>query len=460
MVALTQREGPEPCHYDRDRGERVTKRHRDDCPNPATHKGCAPCTAPHCTICGREHLDNNHPITGEKCVIGTQEDLDDILAADQLLAEQAIEGEGLAYASAPIPGHNAAVLRGPSVRLDALLVSRHTHEDHRRGDPIPPLAVLAQWEDMWRQWFGHDVPTRRVTLARTIGYLRERVPAMAQEQDGGPDWLAFARQVRTLRSRLEHQLHDEREHEQGVECFECGDQLERRFRTRKTCRHDTAARRSLRKVMTTRQAPAAWLDLLRGYGIPATDYEIKTARLPSNQLMQAARLPCTACSKTGQGGLDNPMAGQSWECPGCRKQYDPGEYATAVRRSLLDGDGWTTIANASAAAATLTGAHCGDRTIRSWVHRGWVDSYMTVQANGLPGLRLVFWPDVKREALRLAAGLQHCKHSTPARAWLRVLESYELEAWDDEIQAAREECGTCSLAVREVRGHAGAVTVA
>src|SRR5205085_873384 len=170
--------------------------------------------------CGREHLDNNHPITGNQCVLATMSDLDDILAADALLATQAIEGEGLAYASAPIPGHNAAVLRGPSVRLDGLRTARgysptDMAEVHRTGDPIPPLGVLAQWEDMWRQWLGHPIPQRRATLARTVAYLRGQVPVMAQ-QTSGPDWLKFAAQVRTLRSRLEHQLHDEREHELGV----------------------------------------------------------------------------------------------------------------------------------------------------------------------------------------------------------------------------------------------------
>jgi hypothetical protein len=438
----TQRRPPK-CHFDRTLGIRVTREHRDDCPNPSDHGGCAPCTAPHCVVCGRGHVNNTHPITCEGCVITFRQDLDDIQAAYTALSTEALEAgaDGRLVAAAPIPGGKAAVLVGPMVRLDMLRTApgygpSEMAKVHRPGDPIPPLAVLAQWEDMWRQW-AHHARGRRATIGAALSYLRDQAEVMAQSTDG-PDWLACTRQVRDLRADLERALHDEREPEIGVDCFECGDRLVRRFRARKFCQHTTAARRELRRQLLDRKAHGR--------------------RLPSNELVQRAKQPCLKCN---QGGLDDPAAGQSWECPGCRKQYDPGEYATAVRRSLLDGDGWTTIMNASAAAATLTGAMVGDKTIRSWVQRGWVDSYLTVQGNGLPGLRLVFWPDVKREALRLAAGLQHCKHLTPARRWLRVLESYpELEVWEEELEAAKEECGMCALAVREVRGQAGAVTVA
>jgi len=397
---VTEHRKPPACHFDRALGERVTREHRDDCPNPATHGGCVPCTAPHCAVCGREHLDNVHPISCEKCVIATLQDLDEILAADAQLGEQAVEGEGLAYASAPIPGHNAAVLRGPSVRLDRIQVSPDTH---RPQDPIPPLAVLAQWEDIWRAWFEHDVEQqvattakwgekvrgpRRATLAGAIAYLRGQVPTMAQGTDG-PDWLKFTHQVRALRSRLEHQLHDERQHELGVECFECGDQLVRRFRTRKTCQHPTPARLEL----------ARWLRL--GYPEALTRLDAR-----------AARVPCGRCS---QGGLDDPSAGQSWECPGCRKQYDSAAYATAVRRDLLDddaGDGWTHITMAAEAATTLTGHLVPAATVRKWMDRGKVAALcvwrVEQDSKGRPvvplrpvpwGMRLVFWPDVADAAV-------------------------------------------------------------
>lgn len=420
-----QDRGPEPCHYDRDHGGRVTRRHRDDCPNPATHKGCAPCTAPHCVLCGREHLDNNHPITGEHCVIGTMTDLDDILAADQLLAVEATDAgaDGRLVAAAPIPGGDAAVLRGPSVRLDAVRVSRTFREDHnidpkgRSHDPIPPLAVLAQWEDMWRQWLDHPTPTHRATLTRTVAYLRDHVPAMAQQTDG-PDWLKFAHQTRTLRSRLEQQLHDERDHEQGVECFECGDQLVRRFRVPKPCQHPTPARVELER----------WLTL--GYPEALTGRDVR-----------AARIPCGDCS---QGGLDDPSAGQSWECLGCRKQYDSAAYATAVRRDLLDddaGDGWTHITMAADAATQLTGHLVPASTVRKWMDRGRVAALCVWRCDQAPdgglspvpwGMRLVFWPDVADAAVEAVRRLVEVEQERRRRA-------AQYAAWCEAVDAGEGE---------------------
>jgi len=435
-------QGPEPCHYDKTLAERVTRRHRDDCPDPATHKGCAPCTAPHCVVCGHEHTNNDHPKTCPGCIGKVRDDLIDIRTSYALLATEALEAgaDGRLVAAAPIPGGTAAVLRGPTVRLDLLRVNRHTREDHavdakgHSHDPLPPLAVLAQWEDMWRAWFGHQRGHRRATIGAAIAYLRDHAGDLAQETKG-PDWLAFTKQVRTLRAQLEHALHDEREPEQGVECFECGDTLVRRFRDRRSCLHETPARLEL----------ARWTRL--GYPEAMSRLDVREARRP--------------CGKCSQGGIDDPTAGLSWECPGCRKDYDPGEYATAVRRDLLDNqDAWTTLQNAMTAAVTLVDG-VTEHVIRSWIGRGWVRTKRETRPNGLPGIRLVLWPDVKQEALRMSAGLYHCRHSTPARRWVEVLETYpELEVWEDEEDAARELCDRCLLAVQTVRRHAVGTGVA
>lgn len=415
-------EGPEPCHYDRDRGERVTRRHRDDCESPATHRGCAPCTAPHCVVCGREHLDNAHPVTCEPCVIAICGDLDEILTADALLAIQAVEAgcDGRLVAAAPIPGGDAAVLRGPSVRLDALRVAKGMApavlaEYHHKRDPIPPLAVLAQWEDMWRQWRKHPLPQHRATLPRAIAYLRDQVPAMAQQTGGGPDWLKFTRQLQRLRTRLEHQLHDEREPEHGVECFECGDTLVRRFRVAALCQHPTPARLVL----------GFWLGL---------DYPEAIAPADVRQ----ARMPCGACS---QGGLDDPAAGQSWECQGCRKAYDSGAYATAVRRDLLDadaGDGWTHVTMAAEAATTLTGHLVPASTVRKWMDRGKVAALCVWRCKQDPtdgtlapvpwGMRLVFWPDVADAAVEAVRRMLELDQERKRRAAQYV-------AWSEAVDA-------------------------
>lgn len=393
---MTERRPP-ACHWDRNRGERVTREHRDDCPDPATHVGCVPCTAPHCVVCSREHTTNDHPQTCPTCIGKVRDDLITIRTAYAALATEALDAgaDGRLVAAAPIPGGTAAVLIGPTVRLDLLKVNRHTRKDHavdRRGrshDPLPPLAVLAQWEDMWRAWLGHQRGYRRATIGAAIGYLHDQTEHLAQQQ-AGPDWPAFTRQIRSLRAHLERALHDEREPELGVECFECGDQLVRRFRDPRLCRHETPPRRVL----------GFWLRL--GYPEALTVIDAR-----------AARVPCGRCS---QGGLDDPTAGLSWECPGCRKDYDPGEYATAVRRDLLDGehgaDGWTHVSMAAEAATMLTQVSFTSEQVRRWMDRGKVASMCRWRCDQAKdgtlapvpwGLRLVLWDDVKERAVDAVA---------------------------------------------------------
>lgn len=472
---MTETRRPPACHYDRNLKTRVTRGHRDDCPRDTDcpgKNGCAPCTAPHCTVCGREHTTNSEPHTCPDCQGHVRDDLADLQACYTALAIEAQQagGDGHLVAAARIPGGNAAVLIGPTVRLDLMRVAKgyrpeHMAEVHRPSDPIPPLAVLAQWEEIYRSWLGHG-PGARASVAGAIRYLTDQLPYIANHvDDTAPDWLAFTRQVRNARAQLERTLHDEREPEVGVECFECGDRLVRRFRDPKRCRHSTPARVKVARQMRGRAAALtrlAWLDeeirddqgRLRPRG-RATVAEERAALLPTPVEMAAARLPCPKCS---QGGLDNPDAGQSWECPGCRKEYTPGEYHTAVRRDLLSNeDGWTTIIAAAQAAKTLTGGDFSEVTIRSWVGRGWVRSRRETQKSGIEGRRLVHWPDVKREALRFAVGLQHCKHRTPARVWLATLATYpELEVSDDEVEAGWEECAACAAVVdqggRRARG--------
>lgn len=384
---------PPACHYDRQLGERVTTEHRDDCPDPAGHKGCVPCTAPHCAVCGREHLDNAHPQTCPTCIGKVRQDLEDLGAAYDELAVEAIDGggDGRLVAAAPIPGGDAQVLRGPTVNHQYLRYSPTIREDHpissKTGkfiDPLPPLAVLAEWEDRYRTWLDHDHGTR-ATLHGAIAYLRDQLPLISQAH-AGPDWQAFADEIRDLRAHLEATLHDERAPEQGVECFECGDILVRRWHDPDRCTHSTDARRDLRR----------WLQL--GYPEALTRLDARAARRP--------------CGKCDQGGISDPSAGQSWQCRGCRKDYDPGEYANAVRRDLLAGgperDGWTHIAMAAEAVTMMTGVTFGAARIRKWMDRDQVASRWTDPETST-GLRLVLWTDVRdraQEAIRRAKELE------------------------------------------------------
>jgi hypothetical protein len=420
---------PPACHYDRTLGERVTTEHRDDCTNPADHRGCAPCTAPHCTVCGREHVTNDHPVTCPTCLGKIREDLDELGHAYDDLAVEATDAasDGRLVAAAPIPGGVAQILRGPTVGYQDLRFSRTMRDDHpistrtgRPVDPMPPLAVLAVWEDHYRAWLGHD-PAGRASLHGAIAYLRDQLPYISQHTRG-PDWVTFTREIRALRSGLEHALHDEQEPQRGVECFECGDNLVRRWHTPARCTHPTPARRELRR----------WLQL--GYPEALTRADIRAARRP--------------CGRCDQGGISYPArpgagedhdprrgtAGVAWECPSCRREYDPGEYATAVRRDLLtngaNGDGWTHISMAAEAASTMTGGLVLAATVRKWMDRSKVASCCLWEPGKAWGVRLVFWPDVADAALELnrrviAAELERRRRAEQWTAWSEAVEDGE-----------------------------------
>lgn len=403
---MTDPRKPAPCHFDRTLGERVTRKHRDDCPGeldtgpcPAAGRGCAPCTAPHCLICGQEHATNSEPNTCAECVGKIRDDLTDIQACYTDLAREALDAgaDGHLVAAAPIPGGTAQVLIGPTVRLNMLRTGRGLTlavlaDDHRPGDPIPPLAILAQWEDIYRIWLDHKID-RRVTVAGALGYLGSQLAYIANHvTPDAPDFVVFTKQLRSLRAHLERALHDEREPERGVECFACGDRLVRRFRDPKRCRHSTPARE--------------WFRVLASYGV--WPYPTEAA---------AARLPCDTCS---QGGLDDPRFGRSWECPGCRKEYTPGEYATATRRDLLEngdqGDGWTHVTLAAEAATDLVGMTISESTVRKWLERGKVSGLCAWTPGRAWGQRLVYWPDVAAEAVDAVARLQAAEERRRQRA--------------------------------------------
>jgi hypothetical protein len=465
---MTETNRPDPCHYDRGLGQRVTKRHRDNCTTNQCD-GCKPCTAPHCHICGRDHLDNDHPQTCPKCEGKVGRDLDDMVTAFTALAREAVDGGsgGRLVAAAPIPGGEAAVLIGPYVKIPLLRYNRTWAKDHRPGDPMPPMAVLAQWEDIYREWLGHDLdPTMwKATVGRSVKYLRNQLPYIAQ-QTGGPDFLEFTRQLRRLRSDCERALHDEREPEEGVECFECDDKLVRRFRRARPCGCGP------RPIL--RHAEHGHCTCLTGIRLEPT----KPNQLPlvirlfdrdpcDGHVHRHPDLACVACHAEAtwdeqhaghdQGGIDDPSAGMSWECPSCRKDYDPGEYQNAVRTNLANSNGgWVSVSIAAQAATAVAGRSVTEITVRGWIAKAWVASHFGQTPSGLPGIRLVRWADVRREAERTGAGMNQCVHVTPAREWLKVLATYpELQVSTEEQEAAREFCDRCanrvSVTLRQAR---------
>lgn len=399
---------PPRCDYSREFNMRVTREHRDDCPNPADHRGCAPCTAPHCLVCGRAHASNDHPDTCPTCISKIRQDLASIRSSYAALATEALAAgnDGKLIAAAPIPGGDAQVLIGPTVRLDMLRTFRkYSNADWVRSDPLPPLAVLAQWEDIWRTWLHHPIK-KRATLGAAITYLDQQLDYAASHAttQGAPDWIQFTRQIRKLRASLEDALHDERDPERGVECFECGGTLVRRFRTARRCRHSTKARRKLEQALRRQQEGQVWLRTLGTYPElgPPSRRDTNRATPPPRSLIAEARQPCARCAGH-QGGIANPSAGQSWECPDCRKHYDPGEYATAVKRDLLDRNddelGWCTLQIAADAAADMTKRPISVRTIRTWIERGDPIGIACFWKPGQRvGVQMVFWPDVLERA--------------------------------------------------------------
>jgi hypothetical protein len=398
---------PPACHFDRDLAERVTREHRDDCATPETHDGCAPCTAPHCVLCGRRHLDNDHPTTDDECIGNVRTDITEILWLCRHLRWQAARAghNGRLAAAAPIPGADAMVLIARAgADGDDLIWSPTLDDDHAVTRLVPPLLPLAGWDHQWRAYFDHDDPASP-SVAGIIHYLTDHLTQMSRATDG-PDWPGFARDMAALRRQLEQVLHDEHDPERGIPCFECGDHLVRKFGDPRPCRHRTPARTRLAAEEQRAAAGRGWLQLLATYPELAgpTHAERAAARPPTSAAYSAAAAPCEKCieSKAGQGGIENPAVGQSWECLGCRKHYTPGEYANAVRAHLLksgpDGDGWTHIPMAAEAATTQTGLAIPPATVRKWMDRGKVSALCRWTPGVSWGQRLVFWPDVADEA--------------------------------------------------------------
>lgn len=407
---------PKPCHYDRATDTRVT---RDG----------EPCPQPHCVLCTRRHLDTSHPLTCDECVGDVRTDLFDLLWDCRHLRWQAVRGgaDGRLVAAAPIPGGDALVmLARAGVAYDDLIWDPKLADDHR-GVVTPPLVILLGWEHQWRTYFGQKPRTApapgqtvRHPLTAVIHYLSEHLHKMAQIADG-PDWPGMARGIGDLRRQLDAVLHDEQVGEQGVACFECGDTLVRRFGKPRPCRHRTQAREHLEQVEARSAAARAWLQVLATYpeaGGP-TYPEVAASRNPTSAEVSAARRPCEKCrtSRDGQGGIEDPSTGQSWECLGCRKRYTPGEYANAVRSDLArrgpGGDGWTHITMAAEAVSTQTGFAFPPATVRRWMDRGKVSSMCRWTAGSSWGLRLVFWPDVADQA---AAAVERYHEHEAAKA--------------------------------------------
>lgn len=202
------------CRPDPRLGYRVLPgRHADDCPGePCT--GCQPCTARHCVVCTRGHCDDTSPQTCAECVGTVREDLTCVVEMHDRLEDQACHTHADGRLNAGPLGGDAMVLLAEGRYLPP---SRWSEE--RRNDPVPPLLVLATWEDDWRIELGHGGGPR-ATLWRCADYLGTHLTMMAQRHLAFDE---FAADVARVRGRLEAVLCEGEQTETGAPCMSTRD---------------------------------------------------------------------------------------------------------------------------------------------------------------------------------------------------------------------------------------------
>lgn len=321
-------------------------RHPDPLPDghEADCDGCQPCDKAHCIVCGHEHA----AATCAGCVGVGREDMAEIRDLCTHLREQAVSGsdaKGRPLYAGPIPGGEAMVLIGPnadpegwSFRMMSAVLGRTDPgmvEDHRSTDSEPPLLTLSRWEDLWRQWLGHEAGPR-ATISGCVEYLDRHLSEIARQVDAReldddrlefpPDVVQFFGDLRQLRGRLEDVLYDgERDERSQTPCPGCGRRLVKIYAERAKDDH--------------------------------------------------------------------------WKCPKCRtagkhRTYNAEEYAKAKAQHLQSerADAWVRIAD----AAHSTGRSI--RTIWSWVdaERVQVKRERVKGEGGTISRVWVWWPDVRR----------------------------------------------------------------
>lgn len=222
-----------------DQPRAIVGRHGYDCPGEDECRGCQPCTAPHCRVCGISHADG----TCAECLAETRANLHEIARMCDALPEEAkhrgIEGEAMMLLgpTADVEARQHAEASYLAGRLPEgwLETGKHGKECPLlrneacvgcEGDERHPLTVLASWQDLYAAEFEHEI-TRRATIEDAVGYL-DRNLSYAAEWPHAP-FEDFARDLRRCVAHLESVLHDGEQIEEGVPCMACGRTLIRKW---------------------------------------------------------------------------------------------------------------------------------------------------------------------------------------------------------------------------------------
>ncbi len=217
------------CRYNADLGYRVLARSDDE-----------PCPQRHCCVCSRGHCDDTTPQTCAECVGVVREHLTAVVDMHDRLEDEAVHTHADGRLNTGPLGGDAMVMLAEGRYLSAARIS----SEERRNDPLPPLLVLATWEDDWRLELGHHGGPR-ATVWRCADYLGAHLTMMAQRHLAFDE---FAADITRLRGRMEAVLHDSDQPERAeAVCLKCSGTLIRPVTERGTSDywHCTRCRRQL-----------------------------------------------------------------------------------------------------------------------------------------------------------------------------------------------------------------------
>jgi hypothetical protein len=199
----------------------IRNRHHEQCEQPCS--GCLTCPNRHCT-CGHHLTEGDYACP--QCVGYVRTHLQQIEdRAALMLPEAVIKGVR----------SEAAMLAGPATDPEAW-AWRRAAQARRENVPLStlpeqdshhPRSVLGEWERAFREDY-NQATNLEWTITRSVDYLTGILTRLAR--DDQQDFPQFAKEIKSCLNHLEIVLHDQPYGDPaGVDCFECGGNLERRL---------------------------------------------------------------------------------------------------------------------------------------------------------------------------------------------------------------------------------------